>query len=167
MSIASLKTPSNKPDTAEILDVLGPHIQFLTALSDNHDEYCLIRGTVPAGVVVPVHSHPERETFYILEGEIEGLWEDRWSTLSIGDVFDVPGGLKHAWRNASAASASMLVVVPMRLGRFLRDISRPAETASQGAPKPADFQRFLEIARAYGYWLGSPSDNAAVGISFG
>lgn len=167
MSIASRKTPSNKPDIAEILDVLGPRIQFLTELSDNDEDYCLIKGALLPGVVVPIHSHPERETFYILEGEIEGLWKDRWSTLSIGDVFDVPGGLKHAWKNTSGASASMLVMVPMRLGRFLRDVGRPAETASQGASKPADLERFLEIARAYGYWLGSPSDNAAVGISFG
>jgi hypothetical protein len=26
----------------------------------------------------------------------------------------------------------------------------------RGAPKPADLQRFFEIACAYGYWLGSP-----------
>jgi mannose-6-phosphate isomerase-like protein (cupin superfamily) len=45
---------------------------------------------------VPLHSHAERETFYVLEGEIEGLCEDRWGTLRIGDTFDVPSGLKHA-----------------------------------------------------------------------
>ena len=152
---------------SEILDVLGPRIQFLTELSDNDEDYCLIKGTVPPGVVVPIHSHPERETFYVLDGEVEGLWENRWISLIAGDIFDVPGGLKHGWRNASGTPASLLIVVPMRLGRFLRAISRPAETASQSAPKPADFQRLLEIARAYGYWTGSPADNAAVGISLG
>ena len=53
--------------------VLGPRIQFLTALSENDDDYCLIKGTVPAGVVVPLHSHAERETFYVVGGEIQGL----------------------------------------------------------------------------------------------
>ena len=159
MSVASPQTP----DTAEILDLLGPRIQFLTAVSDNDDDYCMIRGILPAGVVVPLHSHAERETFYVLEGEIEGLCEDRWSTLRIGDTFNVPSGLKHAWRNTSGASASTLIVVPMRLGRFLREIGRPAETA--GIPTPADVQRFQQLALAYGYWLGSPADNAAVGIS--
>ena len=160
MSVANPQTP----DTAEILDVLGPRIQFLTALSDNDDDYCVIRGTVAPGVVVPLHTHAERETFYVLEGEIEGLREDRWSKLRIGDTFDVPGGLKHAWRNTSSGSASTLVVVPMRLGRFFREFARPAETA--GVPTPADFQRLQELALAYGYWLGSAADNAAVGISF-
>jgi quercetin dioxygenase-like cupin family protein len=167
MSVASLKSASEKTKLDGILDVLGPRIRFLTALSDDDDQYCLMRGTVPAGVVVPLHSHAERETFYVLAGEIEGLQENRWITLGVGDAFDVPGGLKHGWRNLSGASASMLVVVPMRLARFFRDIGRPVATIEPGAPKPADLQRLIEISHAYGYWLGSPADNAAVGISFG
>jgi quercetin dioxygenase-like cupin family protein len=162
MSLSEL-TKTNVASTNEILDLLGPRIQFLTALSDADDDFCLIRGTVPAGVVVPVHSHAEREIFYVLEGEIQGLWEDRWITLVSGDVFDVPGGLKHAWRNVSGAPVSLVFVVPMRLGRFFRDVARPVA----GAPERAEIQRLLDISRAYGYWVGSPADNAAVGISFG
>jgi quercetin dioxygenase-like cupin family protein len=165
MSLANLK--ANKAATNEILDLLGHPIQFLTPLSDNDKDYCLMRSSGPPGMVVPIHSHAERETFYVLEGEVQGLWEDRWITLRQGDVFDVPSGLKHGWRNVSDASASLLVVMPMRLGRFLRDVSRPATAAGQDAPKPADFQRFIETVHAYGYWLGSPADNAAVGISLG
>jgi quercetin dioxygenase-like cupin family protein len=167
MSVATVKTAPQKAEHSEILDVLGPRIQFLTALSDNDNDYCLIRGTVPAGVVVPLHCHAEREAFYIAEGEIQGLWEDRWITLGLGDVFDVPGGLKHGWRNVSGASASLLLVMPMRLGRFFRDIGRPVASIKPGAPKPADLQRLVEVSHAYGYWLGAPEDNAAVGISFG
>jgi quercetin dioxygenase-like cupin family protein len=164
MSRASLK---NTAHADEIFDVFGPRIQFLTALSENDDDYCLIQGTVPAGVIVPLHSHGERETFYVVAGEIQGLCEDRWITFGVGDVFDVPGGLKHAWRNVSGASVSLLFAMPMRLGRFFRDIGRPVAMASQDAPKPADFQRLFEIATTYGYWLGSPADNAAVGLSVG
>jgi quercetin dioxygenase-like cupin family protein len=167
ISVASPKTTSARAETGEILDVLGPRIQFLTALSDNDEDYCLIKGVVPAGMVVPVHSHAERETFYVLEGEIQGLCEDRWVALGLGDVFDAPGGLKHAWRNPSGAPASLLLATPMRLGRFFRDIGRPVPTVELGAPRQADMQRLAEIAHAYGYWLGSPAVNAAAGISFG
>src|ERR1700737_2320050 len=68
----SLTDLSKDGGTSEILDVLGPYIQHLTALSDDDDGYCLIRSNFPAGVVVPVHSHPDRETFYILAGELQG-----------------------------------------------------------------------------------------------
>ena len=82
---------SNATDLSVHVDVLGPRLQFLTALSDDDHDYCLNKGSVPPGVVVPLHSHPEREKFYVLEGEVEGLWKDRWITLGGGDPFDVPG----------------------------------------------------------------------------
>ena len=151
----------------ETLDVLGPRIRFLTPLSDKDDEYCLIAGSLSASAVVPVHAHAERETFYLVDGEMQALWENRWTTLSSGEVFDAPGGIKHAWRNVSGAPASLLIVTPMRLARFLRDIGGPLATAERGPPTPAELQRFVDIAHAYGYWLGSPADNAAVGISLG
>jgi quercetin dioxygenase-like cupin family protein len=165
MPYVDLKIP--EPAADEIFDVLGPRIRFLTALSNHDDDYCLIAGVVPAGVVVPVHSHPERETFYVLEGEIEGLMDKRWATFGAGDVVDVPGGLRHAWRNTSGAPAQMLCVTPMRLGRFFRDIAVPLALATQGPPTPADLQRMVGLTEAYGYWLGGPADNAAVGISIG
>lgn len=152
-------------DARETLDLFGPRIQFLTRLSDEDDGYCLIAGVVPPGVAVPVHSHAERKTFYLLEGEMQGLRDNRWIALGAGEMFDVPGGLKHAWRNASVAPASMLVVTPMRLARFFRDVGRSLPLANEGPPTPADFRRFADIANRYGYWLGGPADNAAVGIS--
>jgi hypothetical protein len=77
----------------------------------------------------------------------------------------VPGGLRHAWRNTSGAPAQMLCVTPMRLGRFLRDVGLPVSAARQGPPTPADLRRMVGLNEAYGYWLGGPADNAAVGIS--
>ena len=125
-----------------------------------------MRGTVPAGVVVPLHSHAERETFYVLEEEVQGLGitGSRSVLVTYSMCLAVSGT---GWRNVSGASVSLLFVVPMRLGRFFRDIGRPVTMANQSAPGLADFQRLLEIAHAYGYWLGSPADNAAAGLSFG
>jgi quercetin dioxygenase-like cupin family protein len=167
VSLGNIKTTLTTADTDEIFDVFGPRIQFLTALSDADDEFCLIRGTVPAGVIVPVHSHAERETFYVLEGEVQGMQEESWITLVRNDTFDVPGGLRHAWRNIADLPASVVFVVPMRLARFLREIARPLATVKPGAPTPDEIQRFLHISHAYGYWVGGPADNAAVGLSLG
>jgi quercetin dioxygenase-like cupin family protein len=93
------------PDV-EVFELFGPTIQFLTPLPDDDDGYCLLMGDVPPGVVVPIHSHSDHETFYILAGEVQALKEDHWQTFGAGDVFDVPGGTKHAFRNVSAKNAS-------------------------------------------------------------
>jgi uncharacterized RmlC-like cupin family protein len=167
MSPLDLTMTSKVASPNETLDLFGHQIQHLTALSDADVEYCLIGSNHPAGTFVPIHSHADRETFYILSGEPQALWEDHWITLVTGDVLDVPGGIKHAWRNVSGAPASLLVVTTMRMGRFLREIGRPAATAPPGPPTKAELQRLFEIAQANGYWMGSPADNAAVGISLG
>jgi hypothetical protein len=49
MSLPNLKATLSKVDSNDFLDVLGPLVQFLTAVSDSDDDYCLMRGTVPAG----------------------------------------------------------------------------------------------------------------------
>jgi quercetin dioxygenase-like cupin family protein len=143
----------------------GPQIQFVTPLSNTLDDYCVMKATVPPGVVVPIHSHLDRETFFILSGEIQGLDEDSWSTFRTGDVFDIPSALRHAWRNVSAESASLLVVTTVAMGRFFHEIGRPLATFTPGPPSPEELGRFVKASVERGYWLGGPEDNAAVGIA--
>jgi uncharacterized cupin superfamily protein len=107
-----------------------------------------------------MHSHADRETFYAVSGKIEALRVDRWEELRPGDVFDVRDGMRHAWRNSSEASASILCVTTTKLAKFLQqisvnDISTPEERA----------QRFLKLVQANGYWLASPEENGAVGLT--
>jgi quercetin dioxygenase-like cupin family protein len=141
---------------------LRPTNVYLTKISENDADYCLILATLPAGAVVPMHSHADRETFYVLSGNVEGLRVNQWETLGPGDVFDVSDGVKHAWRNSSQESASMLIVTTTRMAKFLRDISVSDDDTS-GPDEQA--QRFLELVRAHGYWLASPEENAAVGLT--
>ena len=57
----------------DVLDVLGPTIQHLTKLSNSDDDFCVLKGILRTGVMVPLHNHPDRETFYMLAGELEIL----------------------------------------------------------------------------------------------
>ena len=167
MSQATPKSGS-QDTSAQMLDIfVGPLMQYLTPVTDVDNEYCLIKTFVPSGVTVPIHSHIDRETFYILSGELEGLADDRWQTFRAGDVFDVVGGIRHAIRNNSGESTTLLLVTTMKLGRFFRQVGRVASGAPLPAPTPADLQRFTEVAHSYGYWLGNSADNAAFGIAFG
>ena len=138
----------------------SPTNEYLTEVSNNEGDYCVSRCTLPAGAVVPMHSHADRETFYVVSGSPDALNGDRWEKLGPGDVFDVRDGAKHAWRNSSQLAASMICVTTTKLARFLQDISTSASTSSP--EKQA--QRFLELVHANGYWLASPEENAAVGL---
>lgn len=140
---------------------LPPTNQFLTDISGDEANYCVMLCTLPAGTVVPMHSHADRETFYVVSGTPSALRDSLWVELGPGDVFDVSDGIKHAWKNASQASASMLCVTTMKMARFLRDIS----TSGGDALSPEQHAlRFLDLVVTNEYWLASPEENAAVGL---
>ena len=155
---------AHAPD-AEVFDMLGPTFHYVTPLSDADGGYCVLKGTVPRGVVVPIHSHADRETFYILAGALEALKGDRWQTFGAGDVFDVPGGTKHAFRNVSAESVSILIVTTIAMGRFFQRVGRPIANVSPGPPSKEVLQWFAQASLAEGHWLGNAADNAAVGVT--
>lgn len=158
--------PEHVADAAlEPLDLIGPEIRLVTPLPKEGEGYCLFEARVPPGVFVPIHAHDDRETFYIISGEIEGLLETRWRRFVPGNVFDVPGGAKHAFRNVSTTDVLLLVITTIALGRFFQSVGRPLSEVPPGPPSPDTLQRFAQASLAEGHWLGSVDDNAAVGIS--
>jgi quercetin dioxygenase-like cupin family protein len=159
---ASLMIPV---DAGETLDVFGPRVNFLSSLDFGEAEFTLIAGIVDPGVVVPLHSHPDRELFSITVGAIEVFVADRWHALRAGDVLDIRDGVRHAWRNISETPVRLLIVTTVRLGQFLQEIGRPL-AAANAPPSPGDVERLISISKRYGYWNGSPEDNAAIGLSF-
>jgi quercetin dioxygenase-like cupin family protein len=140
-------------------------------LSPTREEaYCVMRGTLPAGVGVPLHSHGDAESFYVLSGEAEALVQTEggleWHALRPGDFIHIPGGTKHAWRNVSREPMAALITCTANLGRAFGEMGQLAPEGGKRTPTPADIQGLVEISDRYGYWLGSREENAAVGISF-
>jgi len=59
--------------TYGVLDILGPTIEFLTSPQHPDAIYCVMLGTIPPGVSVPLHSHADVESFYVLSGSVQVL----------------------------------------------------------------------------------------------
>lgn len=112
----------------------GALIEVLASPEEVGAEICLLRGTLPPRVTVPLHSHPALEVFYVLDSTAESFQskdgKSGWTTLGSGAVVAVPGNVKHAWRNTSPLPATVVLVTTR-----------------------------------YGYWMASPQENAAIGIS--
>jgi mannose-6-phosphate isomerase-like protein (cupin superfamily) len=148
----------------DVIDVLGLQIKLLTSLAMAEDAFCLVGSTMGPGAVVPLHSHPNREILHVLDGELEAFVGDRWRLLQVGDVFDVTDGIKHALRNLTAQRVRLLIFTTVRMGRFFNEIGRPLVAAAE-VPLAQDVERLLTTSVRYGYWNGTPEENAAVGIS--
>ena len=86
--------------TQGALDVFGPTVEFLTLPEEPDTDYCVMIGTIPPGVSVPLHSHPDPESFYVLSGSVRTLDQRgdtlEWRTLNPGDFAHIPGHAKHA-----------------------------------------------------------------------
>lgn len=155
----------------ERFDVLGPTVEYLTPLLPNDFSPCLMRGHIPSGVVVPLHTHADPESFVVISGEIEGLIQAdpvvTWVRIKPGDVFHVPGGTKHAFRNQSKEPAVMYLFTTSKIGRFFQEVGTRLSpgTQSPGPPSGGALQRFLETSERYGYWNATPEENARIGIS--
>jgi quercetin dioxygenase-like cupin family protein len=149
--------------TELFLDVLGPLVAFGTDPAAAED-FCVLKSVVPPGVVVPVHTHPDREVLFILNGRLDALIGDMWQTCGPGCTVDVAGEVRHAFKNVSGAPVSLLLITTTNMGRFFKDIGRPSTVEARRPPSPYEIEAFVATAQRYGYWLGSPEDNAAVGI---
>ena len=51
--------------------MFGVQLQFLIPPLKGNDQISMNRGMLPPGILVPLHSHPEPELFYVLDGSFE------------------------------------------------------------------------------------------------
>jgi len=164
--MATIRNLSDAKQVTTEIDLLGPRIEFLTP--PDGAPLSVMKGVVPAGVVVPLHSHADVETFYITAGELQMFFqtENNWIAIRPVQFVYIPGNEKHAWRNLSAKDATVLIITTAQLGNFLEEIGVTISAESQPlAPSPERLQHFVETSIRYGYWLGNPEENAAIGIS--
>lgn len=159
----SIATP--KPNERFLAGVL---MKFIT----NHSgisQFAVIDGVFLPNTIVPLHAHKSPEVFYVLEGELESLVNDTdgesWTTHHAGSVIVIPGNAPHALRNQTDSKVRALAVCDLDLRDFLYEASEEVgDNTPLGAPSEEQLRRLFTAAERHGYWLGSPSDNEAIGI---
>ena len=147
----------------------GTLFEFLASPDESGSEICLIRGTIPPGIAVPLHSHSDVELFYVLEGSLEafqfGNGTHGWVSFGPGDIVSISENVKHALRNSSRLPATAVIVTTSKLYSFFQEVSAPVnQDRAATPPTPEEIQKLFETAARYGYWMGSPEENAAIGL---
>ncbi len=64
------------PTTSEVTEFFGPTVKFLTSPEDEHSDFCVLKGTIPPGMSVPLHAHADTEDFVVISGSVEALQHD-------------------------------------------------------------------------------------------
>ncbi len=91
-------------------DLMGMRCERLLRLGEEHGHLAILRGTLAANDLVPIHAHAEAETVYVLEGCIE-MWRDGagWRAIDAGEAVHVPGATRHALRIADGTPEAKLL----------------------------------------------------------
>jgi len=152
-----------------VFEVLGASVEFLVGPQQGDEALCVLKGTIPTGVLIPMHSHDAIEIFFVLSGNIEVLVEAggkmHWVEAGVGDLIEIPGNARHAFRNRSQNPVLNLLFTTSKHGRYFQKIGRRLAAGECVRPPALDeIQHFLETARRYGYWFATPEENASVGI---
>jgi hypothetical protein len=89
-----------------------------------------------------------------------------WQTANAAEVVSIPGNVRHALRNTSPSPITSITVSKQELYSFFRELARPFDPNRPPAPPtPEEMQQLFSVAEKYEYWLASPDENAAIGIS--
>jgi quercetin dioxygenase-like cupin family protein len=152
------------------INLFGALHQLLVASAEASGAFGIVRMIVPPGVAIPLHSCADPEVFYVLEGTVEFLQYEgdssRWLTANSGDLVCAPSDVKHAFRNNSSAPVTYLVASTPNPYNFLNELKESFHPdPSAGSPTPEEMQRLLTLVAKYNYWVASPEENTAIGLT--
>lgn len=120
----------------EQLLVLTDLITILVDADSNGKQYSVIEDVVPPQAGPPLHTHPDEEIFYILEGNFEFILNDPAKPIAakVGDVITVPSNALHTFKNVGDTSGKLLTILtPGNLIDYFRSVATPIN-AEQDIP---------------------------------
>ncbi|MCC6589808.1 MAG: hypothetical protein IT168_24150 [Bryobacterales bacterium] len=115
------------PTTGVVLELFGPTIEYLTSPDDDSSDFCVVKGTIPRGSFVPMHTHGDTEGFLVLSGAVEGLRHEPGVINRIparaGDyvsvdlhVHQIEGFFEFPWINTTAVPCVHTALGALRQG---------------------------------------------------
>ena len=113
--------------------------------------YALLEFLFPHGASPPLHTHPQDESYVVLEGTLTIQAGDERFVLEAGGAAAVPMGVQHTFRVESATAHVLVLSTPAGLERMVRDASVPATARvlpPEGTPRPTTRGARTDLPRA-------------------
>ncbi|MEJ2598612.1 MAG: cupin domain-containing protein [Anaerolineales bacterium] len=150
-------------DNGRALLVLNELMTVLLSGKETNGKYAVVESITPPGGGVPLlHTHPQQETFRVLEGSYEIYGQDgdgnKYATAApAGSMVHVPGGVPHGFRNVGNTPGKLLLTFEPagNMEVFFEDIGIPVEDkANPPTPDgPPDMEAVLKVFARYNIHL--------------
>src|SRR3954452_15128537 len=114
--------------------------------------FALIEFVFPKFASPPRHTHPQDESYVVLDGRLTVESGNQRFSLEVGGAAVVSMGVVHTFRVDSETARVLVLSTPSGLERFIRDGSVPAEAPTlppPDAPRPSA-EKLARIFEAHG-----------------
>jgi quercetin dioxygenase-like cupin family protein len=128
------------PGQGEQLWFLGTLATIKLPGEASDGRYALIEFLFPRGASPPLHTHPQDESYVVLDGRLTIKAADERFELDPGGAALVPMGVPHTFRVDSDTARVLVLSTPAGLERLVRDGSTPAQSPTlppPDAPRPS------------------------------
>ena len=132
MSLTATAEPRVVSDS-EQLWFLGTLARMKLDGQQTGGRFALWEGVLPNGAAPPLHSHPQDETFYVLDGELAdddatppGWVGNRGRRCGPGSVVFAPAGAPHTFRVESDTARMLFLSTPAGIEEYVRSLGEPA-----------------------------------------
>src|SRR3954453_9421075 len=110
--------------------------------------FALIEFLFPHHASPPLHTHPQDESYFVLEGQLTVQAAEQRFELERGATAVVPFAVPHTFRVNSDAARVLVISTPAGIERFVRDAGFPADAptlppADAPRPSPEELQRIF------------------------
>jgi len=137
---------------------LGTLTQMKVDGEQTGGRFALWENLFPQGAAPPLHTHPEDESFFVLEGELVVWLAGERTRCGPGSFIFAPAGTPHTFRVDSESARLLALSTPAGIEGFLRDVGSAAEhppLPPADAPRPSDEER-TATERAHGVQILGP-----------
>ncbi|MDX6504881.1 MAG: hypothetical protein QOE29_2006 [Gaiellaceae bacterium] len=113
--------------------------------AETDSAFLLMEHRSVGGKTTPLHTHPEDELIYVLEGELIVHIEGEEHRVGKGGMFVAPRGVPHAMLIISETAHMLALQTPGTGEAFYREASDPVDAATD-ASYPPDWDRLRAVA---------------------
>jgi quercetin dioxygenase-like cupin family protein len=133
----------------EQLWFLGTLATIKVAGEASGGRFALIEFLFPRHASPPLHTHPQDESYIILDGRLTVRAGEQRFELESHATAVVPMGIPHTFRVDSETARVLVLSTPAGLERFIRDGSVPATTPTLPSretprPSPLDLEKLFQ-----------------------
>jgi quercetin dioxygenase-like cupin family protein len=147
------------PRSEQFFQVPSTIVAYRAVAADTAGAFSLFEGRIAPHQGPPLHSHPDDEAFFVLEGSFEFQVGDQRLKRGPGEFAFAPRQKPHAFRNTGDGEGRLLIITlpggPHE--RFFAEVGEPkTDFSAPFTTEPPDIDKLMTVGKRHGFEILGP-----------